>query len=227
MSDSVQPHRQQPTRLCRPWDYPGKNIRVGCHCLLLAIANFPSMHFKRANCLSFKSTLFWTINYTDKLSDLLDRVEIGITAFKKFCIFYLHWKCIAYPLPSPNISFFFLLGFFPQKPLKETKESAAMTGLWPKVGSKIPSRERRRVLCCWELKPERVRFPFVGCTSVECWNLSGVVKAFGWTERITAGSRLVITERCNHNIARLWRIIGASFLTVGEGSLKWKGIKIE
>ena len=33
--------------------------------------------------------------------------------------------------------------------------------------------------------------------------LSGVVKAFGWVERITAGSRLVITERCNHNIARL------------------------
>ena len=25
MSDSVQPHRQKPTRLPRPWDYPGKN----------------------------------------------------------------------------------------------------------------------------------------------------------------------------------------------------------
>lgn len=78
-----------------------------------------------------------------------------------------------------------------------------MTGLWPKVGSKIPSRERRRVLCCQELKPERVGFLFVGYASVECWNLSGVVKAFGWAERITAGSRLVITERCNHNITRL------------------------
>ena len=28
------PHRRQPTRLCRPWDSPGKNIRVGCHFLL-------------------------------------------------------------------------------------------------------------------------------------------------------------------------------------------------
>ena len=34
MSDSVQPHRQQPTRLPRPWDSPGKNTGVGCHFLL-------------------------------------------------------------------------------------------------------------------------------------------------------------------------------------------------
>ena len=34
MSDSVQPHRWQPTRLPRPWDSPGKNTGVGCHFLL-------------------------------------------------------------------------------------------------------------------------------------------------------------------------------------------------
>ena len=34
MSDSVQPHRRQPTRLPHPWDFPGKNIGVGCHFLL-------------------------------------------------------------------------------------------------------------------------------------------------------------------------------------------------
>ena len=34
MSDSVQPHRRQPTRLPRPWDSPGKNTGVGCHFLL-------------------------------------------------------------------------------------------------------------------------------------------------------------------------------------------------
>ena len=28
------PHRRQPTRLCRPWDSPGKKTRVGCHFLL-------------------------------------------------------------------------------------------------------------------------------------------------------------------------------------------------
>ena len=33
-SDSVWPHRQQPTRLPHPWDSPGKNTGVGCHFLL-------------------------------------------------------------------------------------------------------------------------------------------------------------------------------------------------
>ena len=34
MSDSLQPHGLQPTRLLCPWDSPGKNTRVGCHFLL-------------------------------------------------------------------------------------------------------------------------------------------------------------------------------------------------
>ena len=34
MSDSVQPHRRQPTRLPHPWDSPGKNTGVGCRFLL-------------------------------------------------------------------------------------------------------------------------------------------------------------------------------------------------
>ena len=34
MSESVRPHKRQPTRLPRPWDSPGKNTGVGCHFLL-------------------------------------------------------------------------------------------------------------------------------------------------------------------------------------------------
>ena len=37
MSDSVRPHRRQPTRLPHPWDSPGKNTGVGCHFLLQCI----------------------------------------------------------------------------------------------------------------------------------------------------------------------------------------------
>ena len=37
MSDSVQHHRRQPTRLPRPWDSPGKNTGVGCHFLLQCV----------------------------------------------------------------------------------------------------------------------------------------------------------------------------------------------
>ena len=34
MSDSMRPHRRQPTRLPHPWDSPGKNTGVGCHFFL-------------------------------------------------------------------------------------------------------------------------------------------------------------------------------------------------
>ena len=34
MSDSVRPHRRQPTRLPHPWDSQGKHIGVACHFLL-------------------------------------------------------------------------------------------------------------------------------------------------------------------------------------------------
>ena len=34
VSDSVRPHRRQPTRLPCSWDSPGKNTGVGCHFLL-------------------------------------------------------------------------------------------------------------------------------------------------------------------------------------------------
>ena len=34
VSDSVQPHRRQPTRFLCPWDSSGKNTGVGCHFLL-------------------------------------------------------------------------------------------------------------------------------------------------------------------------------------------------
>ena len=37
VSDSVRPHGLQPTRILCPWDSPGKNTGVGCHCLLQCV----------------------------------------------------------------------------------------------------------------------------------------------------------------------------------------------
>ena len=34
VSNSMRPQRRQPTRLPCPWDSPGKNTGMGCHCLL-------------------------------------------------------------------------------------------------------------------------------------------------------------------------------------------------
>ena len=40
VSESLQPHGLYPTRLLRPWDFPGQNTGVGCHFLLQRI--FPT-----------------------------------------------------------------------------------------------------------------------------------------------------------------------------------------
>ena len=37
MSNSSRPHGLQPTRLLRPWDFPGKSTGVGCHFLLQCV----------------------------------------------------------------------------------------------------------------------------------------------------------------------------------------------
>ena len=34
VSNSQRHHGLQPTRILRPWDFPGKSTAVGCHCLL-------------------------------------------------------------------------------------------------------------------------------------------------------------------------------------------------
>ena len=34
MSDSLRPHGLSPTRLLRPWEFPGKSTGVGCHFFL-------------------------------------------------------------------------------------------------------------------------------------------------------------------------------------------------
>ena len=46
VSDSVQLHRQQSTRLPCPWDSPGKNTGVGCHFLLQG-SNLCLLHYRQ------------------------------------------------------------------------------------------------------------------------------------------------------------------------------------
>ena len=43
MSDSVQPHRRQPTRLLCPWEFPGKSTEVGRQCLLRLLRAFEQL----------------------------------------------------------------------------------------------------------------------------------------------------------------------------------------
>ena len=48
-SNSSQRHGQQPTRLLRPWDFPGKSAGVGCHRLLPSLGYPPEKLDKHLN----------------------------------------------------------------------------------------------------------------------------------------------------------------------------------
>ena len=81
MSDSVQPHRRQPTRLPRPWDSPGKNTGVGCHFLL--------------QCIKVKSESEVAQSYPT-LSDPMDCSLPGSSTHGIFQARVLEWGAIAF-----------------------------------------------------------------------------------------------------------------------------------
>ena len=83
MSDSLQPHRRQPTRLPRPWDSPGKNTGVGCHFLL--------------QCMKVKSESEVTQSYPT-LSDPMDCSLPGSSIHGIFQARVLEWGAIAFSL---------------------------------------------------------------------------------------------------------------------------------
>ena len=81
MSDSVKPHRRQPTRLPRPWDSPGKNTGVGCHFLL--------------QCMKVKSESEVAQSHLT-LSDPMDRSLPGSPVHGIFQARGLEWGAIAF-----------------------------------------------------------------------------------------------------------------------------------
>ena len=86
MSDSVRPHRRQPTRLPRPGDSPGKNPGVGCHFLLQGI--FPTQEsnpglpncWQTLYCLSHKGA---TVHGVAKKSDMTEHTYTAAAAAAK------------------------------------------------------------------------------------------------------------------------------------------------
>ena len=80
--------RWQPTRLPRPWDSPGKNTGVGCHCLL--------------QCMKVKSESE-AAQSCPALSDLMDCSPPGSSVHGIFQARILEWGAI-----HPNSEFKFL-----------------------------------------------------------------------------------------------------------------------
>ena len=96
VSNSVRPHRRQPTRLPCPWDSPGKNTGVGCH-LLLQCMKVKSESKVAQPCRTLKTP--WTAAYQAPPSMRFSRQE--------------YWREL--PLPFPVIilvvSFYFYMFF--------------------------------------------------------------------------------------------------------------------
>ena len=62
----LQPHGLQPSRLLHPWDSPGENTGVGCHCLLQWCVHGHS--YKRITVFHFKRD---SLRETDPITNLL------------------------------------------------------------------------------------------------------------------------------------------------------------
>ena len=86
MSDFVRLHRQEPTRLPRPWDSPGKNTGVGCHFLL--------------QCIKVESESE-VAQSCPTLSDSMDCSLPGSSAQPMLFSRQEYWSGV--PLPSPTI----------------------------------------------------------------------------------------------------------------------------
>ena len=88
MSDSVRPHRRQPTRLPGPWDSPGKNTGVGCHFLL-----------QRRKVKSESEVAQWC----PTLSDPMDCSLPGSSVHGIFQARVLEWGAIAFSVHISNM----------------------------------------------------------------------------------------------------------------------------
>ena len=87
MSNSVRPHRWQPTGLPRPWDSPGKNTGVCCHFLLQCI-KVKSESEVAQSCLA--------------LCDPMDCSLPGSSVHGIFQARVLEWVAIAFSVITPR-----------------------------------------------------------------------------------------------------------------------------
>ena len=109
MSDSVQPHRCQPTRLPHPWDSSGKNTGVGCHYLL--------------QCMKVKSESE-VAQSCPTPSDPMDCSLPGSSAHGIFRARVLEWVAIAFSVECPSLPFiFYQLPYLTEKPRSNASSS--------------------------------------------------------------------------------------------------------
>ena len=119
MSDSVQPHRWQPTRLRHPWDSPGKNTGLGCHFLL--------------QCMKVESES----EVAQSCPTLCDPVDCSLPGSSVHGIFQarvLEWGAIAFSIKMDRGS------FFPKEDIKIVKRHMKICSISLKSSQKCKSK---------------------------------------------------------------------------------------
>ena len=112
VSDSMRPHRWQPTRLRHPWDSPGKNTGVGCH-FLLQCMKVKSDSEVAQSCLTLCNPMDCSPPGSSIYGIFQARVlEWGAIAFSRWVAhyasksFYLVWGYISVLFHNYNIIFY-------------------------------------------------------------------------------------------------------------------------
>ena len=94
MSNSVRPHRWQPTRLRRPWDSPGKNTGVVCH-FLLQCMKVKSESEVAQSCLTLSDPMDCSLPGSSVRGIFQARIlEWGTIAFSERLVFTKEGNCI-------------------------------------------------------------------------------------------------------------------------------------
>ena len=99
MSDSVRPHRWQPTRLPRPWDSTGKNTGVGCH-FLLQCMKLKSESEVAQSCPTPSDPMDCSLPGSSIHGIFQARVlELGAIAFSEVLIIYFRYSSVYLLIP--------------------------------------------------------------------------------------------------------------------------------
>ena len=151
MSDSVWPHRRQPTRLLCPWDSPGKNAGMGCHFLL--------------QCMKVKSESE-VVQSCLTLRDPMDCSLPGSSVHGSFQARVLEWVAIAFsrvhPLPPCKTDYSLFLMHANPFCLESSKGTKFMTSF-----SNIQYTKKNfwysssPIACSWEKRNISLKFNFV------------------------------------------------------------------
>ena len=148
MSDSVQPHRWQPTRLPHPWDSPGRNTGVSCHFLL--------------QCMKVKSESE-VAQSCPTLSDPMDRSPPGSSVHGIFQARVLEWGAIAFSgvtrLQASNFNYHWAVVLVTPKSTLTVKKKFFLIKLHSKVLSGYFWMIKLQVLsfcCCFHVLPAKI-----------------------------------------------------------------------